>query len=113
MQATADVGLVTLLPETGETSVPSKVLGYMAAGRAVVASVRDDSPTAEMVRAAEGGIITPAQNPAALAEAIEYAADNPEPIQTMGRNARAFFLKHFSRDNCTKRLEALLAATDS
>ena len=46
VQATADVGLVTLAPGCGRTSVPSKVLGYMAAWRPVIASADPDSDTA-------------------------------------------------------------------
>jgi colanic acid biosynthesis glycosyl transferase WcaI len=57
MQATADVGLVTLLPDAGRTSVPSKVLGYLAAGRAVVGSVATDSPTALAIREGNCGMV--------------------------------------------------------
>ena len=49
MQSAADVGLVTLLPESGLSSVPSKVLGYMAAGRAVIASAPADTDTAKLI----------------------------------------------------------------
>src|SRR5690606_33592347 len=62
MQAAANVGLVTLAPGRGRTSVPSKVLGYMAAGRAVVAAVDRDSDTAREIERHECGVVVPADD---------------------------------------------------
>jgi colanic acid biosynthesis glycosyl transferase WcaI len=111
MQATADVSLVTLKPEAGETSIPSKVLGYLAAGRAVIASVRDDTPTAKMVRTGDFGIVAGCQDPAALAEAIRAAADDKDQIDLWGRNARKYFLDQYGREACTRVCEALLTGS--
>lgn len=108
LQATADVSLVTLLPEAGETSVPSKILGYMAAGRPVLASVRADSPTAEVIRAAGCGKVLPCQDAAALADEIRALADAPQSARVLGENARAYFLAHLSREVCTRQYEDLL-----
>ena len=55
MQASADLSLVTLAPGRGQTSVPSKVLGYMAAGRHVLATVETDCDTAETIRERAAG----------------------------------------------------------
>lgn len=109
VQATADVGLVSLLPDSGASSIPSKVLGYMAAGRPVLASVPDDSGTAEMVRQAEGGIVVPPQEPSLLAEALCQLADQPEQRRRMGVNARQYFQRHFSKDSCCAVYERLLS----
>ena len=59
VQATADVSLVTLAPGRGKTSVPSKVLGYMAAARPVIAAVDEDCDTAELIRKAKCGLVVP------------------------------------------------------
>jgi colanic acid biosynthesis glycosyl transferase WcaI len=107
MQATADVGLVTLLPEAGKSSIPSKVLGYMAAGRPVIASVALDSDTAEMVREAKCGLVVPPQDAAALADAIRRAADDRERVKQMGRNARRCLIENYSRAACTRTYERL------
>jgi len=109
VQATADVGLVTLLAEAGRSSIPSKVLGYMAAGRPVLASVADDSDTAEMIRAGGCGWVVPPQDGAALAEAIRRAADDRDETRRMGRNARRHLLGRYSRRSCTGLYEMLLA----
>lgn len=97
MQSAADVGLVTLLPQSGSTSVPSKVLGYMAAGRAVIASATDDTDTARLIRQAECGLAVPAQDGEALAEAIVSLADDRSKAETLGRRARDYAVEHFSR----------------
>ena len=108
VQATADVGLVSLLPEAGQTSVPSKVLGYMAAGRPVIASARSDSETAEMIREAECGLVTAPQDPEELAAAIMRVADDPAAAGRMGRNARRHLAAHYSRQASVDRYESLL-----
>lgn len=97
MQSAADVGLVTLLPQSGSTSVPSKVLGYMAAGRAVLASATEDSDTARLIRQAECGLTVPAQDGAALAGAIISLADDRPRAEALGRRAREYAVEHFSR----------------
>lgn len=103
VQATADVGLVTLLPTTGESSVPSKMHGYTAAARPVIASVADDTPTAEMVREGRFGTVCPPQDAMALANAICHLADNPGEARQKGTQAREFFLSTFSRGVCVSK----------
>lgn len=97
MQSAADVGLVTLLPQSGSTSVPSKVLGYMAAGRAVIASATDDTDTARLIHQAQCGLTVPAQDGEALAEAIVSLADDRPRAAALGQRAREYAVEHFSR----------------
>jgi colanic acid biosynthesis glycosyl transferase WcaI len=111
MQATADVGLVTLLPEADRTSIPSKVLGYLAAARPVVASVAPESDTAKMIRLAACGRVTVCMDPAALAQAIRELADDPETRLDLGRRGRAYFEQFFDRGTCVRAYERLLSGT--
>lgn len=108
VQATADVGLVTLLPEAGKSSVPSKVLGYLAAGRPVIASVADDSDTAEMIREADCGWVVPPQDAAALADPIRRAAEHREAVRRKGSNARRYLVARYDRQLCVHLYERLL-----
>ena len=108
MQSTGDVSLVTLIPQSGENTIPSRVLGYLAAGRPVIASIRGDTPTAEMIRSQNLGIVTPPQEGKALAEAIAYAADHRQEMERIGRNSREFFMSHYDRQVATKVCERLL-----
>ena len=112
VQATADVGLVTLLPEAGKSSVPSKVLGYLAAGRPVIASVRADSDTAEMIRSAECGLVTRCMDPGELADAIVSLADDASAREVYGRCSRAYFARNLERSTGTATYERILAGAD-
>lgn len=108
--ATADVGLVTLLPEAGKTSIPSKVLGYLAAGRGVVASVLSDCGLADLIRAGDCGRVVPCQDSTAIAQAIAQLADDREGCRDMGRRGRSYVEREYGRSRCTKTYESLLVA---
>jgi len=110
MYAAADVGLVTLLPESGKTSVPSKILGYLAAGRGIVASVADDGATAQVVREFDCGVVAGSQDPKALAEALRALADDRERVRRLGENARRCLLERYSRQTCTGMYESVLVS---
>lgn len=97
VQSTADVGLLTLRPKSGTSSVPSKVLGYMAAGRPVIASAQEDTDTAKLIREADCGLVTPVGDGKAIAEAIAQLADAPSQATKFGQNARRHVVQHFSR----------------
>jgi colanic acid biosynthesis glycosyl transferase WcaI len=97
VQASADVSLVTLAPGRGKTSVPSKVLGYMAAARPVVAAVDVDCDTAEMIRRARCGLVVPPAQGQALAEAILQVYQHPEEGRAAGASGRDYFLKNLER----------------
>ena len=108
VQASADVSLVTLAKGRGRTSVPSKVVGYMAAGRPVIASVDQDSDTAAEVISSGCGLIVAPEDPVALAEAILGLSKEPRHLSTLGRNARKWFLEHFSAHENLRRFDELL-----
>lgn len=97
MQSTADVGLVTLRPASGVSSVPSKVLGYMSAGRAVIAAAAADTDTAALITEAQCGIVTPAGDAAGMADAILRLYRDPGGCQQYGDHGRQYILTHLSR----------------
>ncbi len=87
MLSMADVTLVSLKPGFSDLSVPSKVLGYMAAGRPVLALVDERSDTAEIIKEAGCGEILKPDDPVALAHAIQKWIDNYELCRSAGRAA--------------------------
>lgn len=97
VQATADISLVTLAPGRGKTSVPSKVIGYMAAARPVVAAVDEGCDTAELIRNSGCGAVVPPGQGGLLAEAILHLYANPEERLTRGEAGHRHFLQHFER----------------
>jgi colanic acid biosynthesis glycosyl transferase WcaI len=110
VQAAADVSLVTLAPGRGKTSVPSKVLGYMAAARPVIAAVDEYCDTAKLIKKAECGLVKPPGKGEELAEAVLYYYQHPEAREIAGVNGRWFFLKHFEKEVVLKRYVDLMDA---
>lgn len=98
LQASADVSLVTLAPGRGKTSVPSKVLGYMAAARPVIASVDQDCDTAETIRSAQCGLVVPPADPLTLAAAVLYYYRRPKALQEAGSAGYNYFLSNFEKE---------------
>jgi colanic acid biosynthesis glycosyl transferase WcaI len=108
MFATADVGLITLLENAGKTSVPSKILGYLAAERPVIASVSNDSGTAELINEGRCGIIAGCQNARSIAEAIIFAYDNSGEMGKIGKRGRQHIQNKYSKKVCASQYESLL-----
>jgi putative colanic acid biosynthesis glycosyltransferase WcaI len=97
LQASADVSLVTLAPKRGKTSVPSKILGYMAAARPVIASVDLNCDTALLVQESGCGRVVPPAQGKEIAEAILHYYDHPEDRQIAGNKGRQYFLSNLDR----------------
>lgn len=97
VQNSADVSIVSLLPGKGVFSVPSKVLGYMAAAKPVVASVDLQSETARLVRASGCGKVVPPGDAQSLAAAVRLLIEEPEHAGVLGRSGRAYLEANFGR----------------
>ncbi|MDP2044797.1 MAG: glycosyltransferase, partial [Deltaproteobacteria bacterium] len=102
VQATSDVSLVTLAPGRGKTSVPSKVLGYMAAARPVIAAVDEGCDTADLIRTSGCGLAVPPGQGDDLAEAILQFYGNPKERLMRGEAGHRHFLQHFERRTVLK-----------
>jgi colanic acid biosynthesis glycosyl transferase WcaI len=109
VQALGDVSIVTLLRGHGRTSVPSKVLAYMAAGRAVIASVDLDSETASLVLTARAGEVTPAEDAPALAKTILGLATDRARAAEMGDAGRRYLEAAQSKRAVLDRYSAMFA----
>jgi colanic acid biosynthesis glycosyl transferase WcaI len=107
VQSAGDVSIVTLSADFAESSVPSKVLAYLAAGRAVIAAVPGHSPTAEMIQRAGVGVVVDAGDAVALAAAIRSLADDRGRARRLGGRARDFAAEHLSRAAATERYNRL------
>jgi colanic acid biosynthesis glycosyl transferase WcaI len=103
VQGTGDVSVVTLLPGHGRTSVPSKVLGYMAAARPIVAAVDADSETARFIEAARAGLVTPAGDAVGLATAIQRLHGQRALARDLGLHGRRFLEAEQSKEHVLAR----------
>jgi len=106
--ALADIGLAPLKAGLGGASVPSKLLGLMAAGRACVAQAEPGTDTALLVESARCGLITPPGDPHALAEAIKGLAQQPERRAEMGKRGREAVVAHYSEEAVVDRYEQMM-----
>ncbi len=105
--AAADVCLVPLrnVPLLSK-SIPSKMFEYLAAGKAVVASVAGEA--AQILREA-GAVVVPPEDTAELADAVAKLAANPERRRAMGQQGRSHVERFFDRIELARQYRKILA----
>jgi glycosyltransferase involved in cell wall biosynthesis len=101
LYAAASALLVSLRDEPiFALTIPSKLQGYLAAGKPVIAALNGEG--ARVVAEAGAGIACAAGSPDALAEAVQSLQfAGPEARDEMGTNARRHAVSHFSLDALT------------
>jgi glycosyltransferase involved in cell wall biosynthesis len=91
----ASMAVVTLLERPLFVGMrPARLLAAMACGKPVVLSAGGSA--ADLVRESESGVVTPAEDPALLADAVMTMAGAPDTAATMGLNARRFVEEHYT-----------------
>lgn len=100
--------IVPLKPlEVFRSALPSKMFESMAAGQPLVAAVGGEA--ADVVRAADCGLVTTPGDPEELRDAVETLARAPQRAAEMGRHGRDYVDHHFNRDKIAIQLRDLLA----
>lgn len=108
--AMADAMLVTLVKDPGlSANLPGKVQSYMAAGKPVIGSINGE--TARVIRDAECGLCSPAEDPAALANVMRQMAAEPEKLKVYGENARNYYHNNFRKEYFISELTKVLEET--
>ena len=99
----SDVCLVTQQKTASEIAFPSKIVTYLAAGCPVIASVSQESEVARIIKESGAGVVTEAEDGAALLRAIKgfRTAD----LQEMAKSARAFAIRRWSADRVMRNFE--------
>lgn len=106
LYARADAMLVTLKPDPVlSLTLPGKVQSYLAAGKPVIGAI--DGETARVIREAGCGFCSPAGDADAFANNVRrfLASENKEDL---GKNARAYYDAHFTRERILERLDGVL-----
>ena len=100
----ADVCIVSLRAdnETGLT-LPSKVQGYMAAGKPVLGMI--NGATQEVIEDADCGICVEAGDIKGFADAMKRMIQNKDDLESYGINARKYFRNNFRKEQFIGRLE--------
>lgn len=86
----ADIHVVALKRGLARSSVPSKTLSILAAGRPFVASVDPGTEIARIAEVSGAGIAIPPEDPVAFTDAIYRLRHDPERARAMGAAGRSF-----------------------
>lgn len=104
--AAADICLVPLRDvPLFATFIPSKIFEYLAAGKAVVGSLRGEA--ADILRAG-GAVVVEPEDAGAIADAVSELADDPLRRAVMGSEGRRYVAQHFDRRELARRYRLLL-----
>ncbi len=100
----ASVLLVTLADqEIFAATVPNKIQAYMATGRPIIACLRGEG--SRLVVEAKAGLAVPAEDPAALADAVlRLHGMSVMEREQMGRQGQAYYRTHFNHDQLVEKL---------
>ena len=78
-------------------SIPAKTIAYLAAGKPIV--VASTGTGADVVSAAQAGIVVPPENPGRLAQAfVQLARMDADERARMGQRGRQYFENHFRKE---------------
>jgi len=100
----ADCGIAAL-PRRVCDGLPQKLLNYMAAGKAVVAS----AGSAKVLEHGRTGLVVPNGDVGAFAAALVALARDPAGIARLGRAARAWVERHATWEATARAVEGLYA----
>lgn len=95
--AAADILILSQLRSVKDTVIPSKLLMYMAAGRAVLAAVNPGSQAAALVREAGGGLVVEPEDPVAIAKGVKAMLADRNRLNEMAQRNRMYAAEHFDR----------------
>ena len=110
MLSTADVLMVLLEADAGGFSVPSKVLTYHCAGRAILGSMPLENLASTNIVNTGSGVVVGAGDADAFVAAAVALVDNKERRVAMGDAARSYAERVFDIESITERFETILAA---
>ena len=109
VMATADVLLGVLEPQTRPYCVPSKVLSYCCAGRAIVLSADADNLASRIVAGHGCGRVVPAGDGSAVIEAVSDLLLDDGMRDACARRARQYAEASFDIGSITSRFEDILS----
>lgn len=102
----ADIHLLPQRADAADLVMPSKLTGMLASGRPVVATA---APGTQVARVVDGcGVVTPPQDAAALAQALQALAAQPDTRRSLGESARDYALRRLGRDAILTSFDAQL-----
>ncbi|WP_166830418.1 glycosyltransferase family 4 protein [Thalassoroseus pseudoceratinae] len=104
----ADVLIGILEPEAGVFCVPSKMLSYMCAQRALLAAIPKENLSARIIEGNSAGLVVDPRDSAAFVQAADELATSSSLRLKMGLAARNYAETHFDIERICDRFEQLL-----
>ncbi|MFK8025107.1 MAG: glycosyltransferase family 4 protein [Ilumatobacter sp.] len=108
MLASADVLMVLLESDAGTFSVPSKVLTYFCAGRAILGAMPEVNLASRTITTNGVGVVVPNDDDASFVQAARDLVADKAGRQEKGRNGRAYAERTFDIDVITRRFSDLI-----
>jgi len=106
--ATADVLMAVLEKDAGDFSVPSKVLTYFCAQRALLLAVPLQNPASATVLEHEMGLVSEPDDPAGFLENARRLYEDAELREGMGARARGYAEENFKIEVVADKFERAL-----
>jgi glycosyltransferase involved in cell wall biosynthesis len=106
----ADVLLLSELPTEVDTSLPSKLTSYFAAGRPIVAAIPPGGSSAREIGRSGAGILVPAGDPESLLGALASLRADTSLAADLARAGPTFAAAHTSAAACLDRASDLVDA---
>jgi glycosyltransferase involved in cell wall biosynthesis len=113
MLGCADVMVAILEPDAGAFSVPSKILSYLCAGRAIVLSAPAENLAARTITKAGAGVAVAAGDQAAFMGAVRRLLGDDSARSAAGKKGRAYAETAFDIARITNRFEAIFQGVSS
>ncbi|MPY70900.1 MAG: glycosyltransferase [Alphaproteobacteria bacterium] len=107
--ASADILLAVITPDASPSSVPSKILAYLCAGRAVLAAVPEDNLGRRLVEEAGLGIGVHPRDSAKIISLVRHLYEEPTRLVEYGARARCYAETAFEIGPIADRFETVMA----
>jgi colanic acid biosynthesis glycosyl transferase WcaI len=108
VQSSCDAALLTMRPDCLDSSVPSKLISYLAASRPVICASKLESAVARTVLDADAGLVVSPGDAQAIADAILRLKREPRKARQMGENARRYFEEHYTLERAYRQFSDLI-----
>jgi colanic acid biosynthesis glycosyl transferase WcaI len=109
VMGTGDVLMAILKPEAGAYSMPSKVLSYLCAQRALLLAIPKENLAARIVTDNEAGLVCEPEETGKWLDKARKLYKDKKMREKMGENARKYAEEHFNIERITDQFEEIIA----
>jgi colanic acid biosynthesis glycosyl transferase WcaI len=111
VQSCADVMLMLTSRKLGVSSVPSKLITYLAVGKPILCATDENSDMAGLIRENDLGVVVTAESVQAIVDGLQWMRSLPaHELTAMGRRAREYAMEHYSSRRAFSQFQNLISA---